>query len=163
VENTENIAAALRKPTFGRFWPMQRRRNAALADNIDSLLQQQASTPLGLATVEAVRLADIPTGVRIDAGETNVVATADGVWVCAQFLVDWNLILPSLPNFAHPRYAGAIAALPATEREVFMLHRFGGLELSEIARRFDQNISACERLLAQAIVKIVRHADHLDQ
>lgn len=158
-----DIAAALRKPSFGRFWPMQRRRYAALADDIDSLLQRQASTPLGLATAEAVRLADIPTGVRIDAGETNVVPTAAGVWVRAQFLVDWDLILPSLPNFVRSRYADAIAELPATEREVFMLHRFGGLELSEIAQRFDQDISTCERLLAQALARIARHIDDLDR
>ncbi|MFC4595406.1 RNA polymerase sigma factor [Sphingobium tyrosinilyticum] len=157
------IAAALRKPLFGRFWPMQRRRYAALADDIDRLLQQQAPTPLSLATAEAVQLADIPPGVRVDVGQTNVMPTAAGVWVHAQFLVDWSLILPSLPNFARSRYVEAIAALPERQRQVFMLHRFGGLDLNEIAKRLDQDISACERALAQALASIARHIDQIDQ
>lgn len=157
------VRSALQVAPIRQFGPHRRRRNAALARNIDAYLQRDEPTPLSLAAEAATRLTGTPAGVMVNSGETHIVSTNAGVWLRARILVDWDAILPLLPNFVSSRYAGAIAALPETERQIFMLHRFGGLDLGEIARCFDHDISTCERLLAHALAKIARHIDHIDQ
>lgn len=157
------LRSALQVAPIRHFGPHRRRRNAALARDIDAYLQRDAPAPLALAAEAAARLTGTPAGVMVDSGETHIVSTSAGVWLRARLLVDWDSILPLLPNFVSSRYAGAIAALPEMARQIFMLHRFGGLDLGEIASRFDHDISTCERLLAQALANIARHIDHIEQ
>lgn len=157
------VRLALQVAPIRQFGPHRRRRNAALARNIDAYLQRDEPTPLALAAEAAARFTGTPVGVMVDSGETHIVSTTAGVWLRARLLVDWDAILPLLANFVSSRYAGAIAALPETARQVFMLHRFGGLDLGEIASRFDHDISTCERLLAQALANIARTIDHIEQ
>lgn len=53
-------------------------------------------------------------------------------------------------------YRQAVGALPARQREIFLLHRVEDLSLAEIARRLDMPVRDVEREFAQALLAIAR-------
>ncbi|SEJ91996.1 Sigma-70, region 4 [Sphingobium sp. AP50] len=149
----------LRVSSIWQFLPSRRRKYGVLAQAIEQYFQRRASTALGLATAAAAQHIDLPDAVIMDAGDRPVAPTAQGVWLRAKYLVDWDLILPLLPRFMNARYAAAIAERPFLERSVFLLHRMGGLELDEVAGRLACDVRTCEQLLAQALSGIALHVE----
>lgn len=114
-------------------------------------------TPLVRAVQAAVCDTDLGPQVVIDEAEMHVSPSRAGVWTRAWVLLDWEAILPHLAAVLAVRYRAAITALPAVEKNVFLLHRMGGLPLSDIAAHMQCDAKTCEAALARALAILAHH------
>jgi len=65
--------------------------------------------------------------------------------------------MSDLPLSPAARLREALAALPWTERQVFVLHAVDGMDYPAIAERLRVTVAEVERALAAALVLLGRH------
>lgn len=138
-----------------------RRRAGGLISAIDRQLSARQPGALSRATVLAAQSQRTEEWLTVDADEGHIAASATGVWIRAWLLLDWDSILPYLLEQLSPAYRAAVAALPPAEREIFLLHRLGGISLCDLARRSQCDVVQTQCVLARALATIARQLDRV--